>query len=585
MDGVRGLVKLPDGRIFGKRDATYGAALFEIDVKAGGWGSQYATDLNEFAYYIGGSGGGYYDIFEVDSDTVYGWRLAEGKRVKVIDWMSQHLRFTFDSRNIVMAGDDIYCLTGDSRTVTLIRFIRTDAPPENEKKIITLATASGMERHSYAINHFNETNPNYEIKIKRYSADNILALHTDIITGNIPDVFLFDSFVFDFDLYAGKNLFADLYEFIDNDPDVSRDDYIANVLNLFETDGKLFSIADSFSIGTVMGRTADVGDGVGWTWDDFNRLMAEKPAGTIPISQSNWAMSGGDFFVRIHGYMISEFVDYYAGLCYYDTPAFIDLLEATKKYYPEKSNYSVTEEAFQEGNPVLLATMLPNFDNWYSTRLEAHYFGTEISYIGYPTVDGACGSFLWPYYEQFAISADSCVKEGAWQYLKFILTDYQHIAVDQDRFAFPVLLSALNKSAEIAMQEWASDSANNDARIATGRKGYEDSEGYYIRIPTENDIRKIYDIIHSLTVMVKPGSDISQIVHEETAAFFSGQKSAQETAKIIQNRVSLKLMEMDYEREDNNMKKRYIIIGAIVVIFGALSGWLLYGIKAIRKER
>ena len=49
----------------------------------------------------------------------------------------------------------------------------------------------------------------------------------------------------------------------------------------------------------------------------------------------------------------------------------------------------------------------------------------------------------------------------------------------------------------------------------------------------------VTDFIKSLTLIYSSNQDVHNIINEEAAAYFKGQKTAQEVAEIIQSRVSI----------------------------------------------
>ena len=69
--------------------------------------------------------------------------------------------------------------------------------------------------------------------------------------------------------------------------------------------------------------------------------------------------------------------------------------------------------------------------------------------------------------------------------------------------------------------------------------------GKEIEIPntTQADIDKVLKILESVDSSSVVDENITKIVTEETGAFFEGQKSALETAQIIQNRVKVYIAE------------------------------------------
>ena len=62
-------------------------------------------------------------------------------------------------------------------------------------------------------------------------------------------------------------------------------------------------------------------------------------------------------------------------------------------------------------------------------------------------------------------------------------------------------------------------------------------------VPGQEDIDTVLNIIDSLDTKVSIDSKISDIINEESGAFFAGQKSAEETADIIQSRVKVYISE------------------------------------------
>ena len=79
--------------------------------------------------------------------------------------------------------------------------------------------------------------------------------------------------------YMAKGLFEDLYPYIDKDDAFRREDFFPNVLKAYENNGKLYRLVPRFTVYTVTGKTADVGDRTGWTLQDLRDVMASKPEG------------------------------------------------------------------------------------------------------------------------------------------------------------------------------------------------------------------------------------------------------------------------------------------------------------------
>jgi hypothetical protein len=79
-------------------------------------------------------------------------------------------------------------------------------------------------------------------------------------------------------------------------------------------------------------------------------------------------------------------------------------------------------------------------------------------------------------------------------------------------------------------------------------EGYTDPDGIFYRPIFEKDVQKIYDLIDSITtrsVISRATAGIWTILLDEIPGYFNGDKTAEETAAIIQNRVSIFMKEME----------------------------------------
>ena len=60
---------------------------------------------------------------------------------------------------------------------------------------------------------------------------------------------------------------------------------------------------------------------------------------------------------------------------------------------------------------------------------------------------------------------------------------------------------------------------------------------------TDSEIRMIRELLEGADAIQAGDADILEIISEETGAYFAGQKNAETTAEVIQNRVTLYLNE------------------------------------------
>ena len=131
---------------------------------------------------------------------------------------------------------------------------------------------------------------------------------------------------------------------------------------------------------------------------------------------------------------------------------------------------------------------------------------------------------------EYAIISNSANKEGAWEFLKYFLSEEYQDGIALKGESFPARLSSLKLAAEEA------------------KKGtYDSITGEYIEpiggVNTDEDNQRVYDLLGSATGAVDVDSRIYEIISVEADAYFAGKKSAKEAAEIIQNRISNYLAE------------------------------------------
>ena len=179
----------------------------------------------------------------------------------------------------------------------------------------------------------------------------------------------------------------------------------------------------------------------------------------------------------------------------------------------------------------------------------------DISYVGFPTVDGRAGSLLEDCGGTCAISAKSKHKEAAWAFVELLLTGW-----DNPPKSFAALVGTKGFPTELGTREryFAKVTENpyllgEDGEILT--YGGE-SERYALHILSSRAVQIFFytplpeetDLICSLldsSTTARGGSQISSIVTQEAESYFSGQKSAADVAALIQNRVSVYLAEQE----------------------------------------
>ena len=150
------------------------------------------------------------------------------------------------------------------------------------------------------------------------------------------------------------------------------------------------------------------------------------------------------------------------------------------------------------------------------------------------------------------MSAACSDKEAGWEFLRmFLEEEYQ-----SNQYGLPLRCDVFQAQLEDAMRidymqdengRYLLDENGQRIPISRGGMGMADESGGSISFEYYGLTREQADRFLALLEIVEamPGSstEIFQIVNDESAAFFAGERSAEDTAKVIQTRVSLYLSE------------------------------------------
>ncbi len=525
-----GIFQAGDGRIFTRM----ADGLVEIDIENKKTGEKFKTDL--IGTFLDGTGS--HDLLVLTEKVLAGYDIESGELTPIADVSASGINVDavrYGGKFAILPDGNILCISYEydgnvrlnSKTVTVL----SENFSKAEKKTVTMYAITGNAKIREQINKFNKENSEYKVELTVFDngEDLITArtrLNNEIIAGNIPDIMVIDTFT-PVESYISKGLFVDIYPFMDNDDDINREDILPNVLKAFERDGKLYEAVPDFYVETIVGKTEIVGEEQNWDIDEFlgfcenNAEDPEKVFGTLYTGESIISQ------LTYSGY--GNFVDNVSGECHFDSEEFIKLLEFCKELPAESDNdYGEKyQNRFRCGNALLDFGVMFNFRSL--REYEEWYFGGKVTAKGFPL---SGGGLVIDASEIFAITSGAKEPQGAWEFVKtFYSEEYQDSFADVHSYSFPVRVSSLEKQAECFLN------SNSVVSMSIGGNSYE------IGANTEKDNARIMDIITSANKAAAYDPNIDAIVSEEAGAFFAGGRSAEETAEIIQNRVSTYLAE------------------------------------------
>ncbi|MCR5701297.1 MAG: hypothetical protein K6G76_04025 [Lachnospiraceae bacterium] len=526
--------KTKDGDIACATSGEDGAIVQIVDVNAKKFGEK--IKLEGMSYFQSSeslmNGTGDYDFFYKDSAAIYGYSIKDKKATKILDFLASEI----DAQNtyaIIPIDKDVFVgQSWDEKGSVLTKYTKVDPSQVKDKETITFVSLWAVDDSiRNAAIKFNKENDKYRIAFKDYEGDEdaLTKMNADIIAGNVGDII--DVSNMPVGQYVAKGILEDLTPFYEKDSDISKDDIIPSVEKAMEIEGKLYYVAPSFTIQTIVASKKDVGDESGWTFEDLKKLLEEKGDGVRPFYSENKLDTLYSFLYA----GIDDYIDWTTGKCRFDSEDFKSVLEIANRGTDEEMDYSEdapSQPQLIKSGKVLLC------DGWFDTDSLQTYgkmYNTDINIIGYPC-ENKQGSYF-AFDSRYAIYSKSSAKDGAWEFIRTLMTkDYQadggHIWNNPtNKDAFEAYMKTKTTT------EKYTDDYGNEIEPYQSSWGWDDME---IEIgPLSKEQEQVYrDLINNTTKVAESDEEVMNIINEEAKNYFNGQKSVDETADIIQNRVT-----------------------------------------------
>lgn len=554
-----------------------GMSFQTLDTASKSWGKTITLPDSAWNLLPGNS---QYDFFYNNGTALYGYKTDSGKEEKLVDWLACDVNS--DSLNGVCVLDDgrVCAILRDSGTSysyyiggmtvstatndapgspgasasgwQVAVLTPTDAAQVTEKQELTLACLYLDSTLRAKILAFNRASDKYRIVVRDYSEYNteddynagMTKLNTEILSGNVPDMICTNQLPVA--QYAAKGVLEELWQYIDADPDLSRDQLMLQPLMAMQTGDGLYQITDSFAISTAVGLGKVVNGYDKWTVEAAKDALTKlKPDATF----FNITYAKTDVLSQCVARSAGDFVDWQTGKCSFDSPEFLALLEFANSF-PTEFNYETFDwndyvddtTRIANGEQLITPAYISSFDD---LRYYGGIFKGDVSYIGWPTGSGEGGTVYEPGV-CLSMTTRCADKDAAWQFMRSMLSDTM-----SDIWSFPVNRSLFDKAAEIAMTpEYETDDNGNYILDENGNKiessqggmsmGGEMVEFYAV---TQEQYDQLLALMDQATGTTSYDLNITNIITEAVGAYFAGERSAQDAAAEINNRVGLYVAE------------------------------------------
>lgn len=530
-DWINGIYLLSDGTVAAQIYGGEGVVLKPVNSASRTWGEDILLTNHANNIYNGAAG---YDIYYSDNSDLYGFRTNGNVEEKLLNWIESDLSGGV-ANLFPLTGDRFLGITYDYNNggTDFVLLTKTDRSQLKPQTTLTLACLYMDYDVRAQVVEFNKSNSEYRIQVKDYSQYNsdddysagLMKLNTEILSGQVPDIILVDSEL-PINQYAAKGLLENLYPYIEADSSLGgREALVEPFFDAVAVGDVLPYIASSFTISTTMGASRVVGEEPGWTIDELTAALAQMPQGCQAFAN----MSRTDVLMTLLNNSIDSYVDWDSGECRFDGADFAQLLEFCQTFpesidYENWENLPTEEELIKQGLVLLIQSHISSFDD---LAWQKSYFGEDYTLKGYPCESGSGSSFIAN--SGLAISAKCAHKDVAWDFISYLLDPtYQK---ENSFYGLPTNRAALQQMIDDTLQN-----ADEYGVAAASASDLVDISAEQFRV-TQEDIDKVLYLIEHTDNVMSYNSAITNIVVEESSAFFAGQKSADDTARIIQDRV------------------------------------------------
>ncbi|MBP5417004.1 MAG: extracellular solute-binding protein [Clostridiales bacterium] len=591
VEGFYGTILFTDGKYYASTDkfdektGETTSAYCEVDPESGTLKGSPIEVASSYWEYIQGAD----KCYLMDVDGIKSVDPIKGDKETILDWnWTDYNEETAGSRSVVIKSDDEIILLEelwnndlDSKGISeysIVKLTRQEKNPHAGKTIIQIGTMyddSQAEFRNYIIQYNLDPNHLSRIFVKSYGSD-IEAnsddelqklydelpdkIYLDMIAGEGPDILMNFS---RYSQFNSEKVLVDLNQFIDGQSGLKRDEYFDNIFRAFETKGKMYQVPLCIDISGYVSSSDIVGNRSGWTYEEFENVIKSLPDN---VSVFDDGVSSSQLLDEMLSVASDSFIDYEKGTVSFDTAEFRELLEISKKYansHPVSENgemggyYGVTEsgaiyspdivgmpedsyldplDRIAEKMLVLSPTSLYSLED--IARVKKSLKGKEV-FLGIPSPNGSGMSAL-PMMT-FGISAKSKHIDEAWDFIRFMFSEDAQFSYADEFNSIPINRAALDRrnKAEIEfVQKW-----NNQFEGKTEEDSVDLSKIGLMDALTEDDAKTFVSLVENVSTFSSFDPGIMEIIKEESAGYYSGQRSAEDVSKIIQNKATTKVHE------------------------------------------
>lgn len=424
--------------------------------------------------------------------------------------------------NVVLHDKEILVVSNDQADSSKVKVYTLSESANNvvtdEKKKLFLYSSMPDFFDPAVIEDFNDESEQYELEMIISDENSI----KDIMAQNIHPDLVWEIFPQNIENWGDSGYLEDLWPYIDNSKNLSRDDICEQVSAAFTKNGKLYGLSQYFQIGGILIDNSLVDFEGEWTVKEFLDWIERHPQlrcinGTSRYNILSICMKG----------IYSDFVDADINTAKFDSPEFADILNRICSMQTDSlSEQPLSIEEVEKQTEFMNEC---GFGDVTGIEMQRVRTGENLTFFGYPGVTSGTTT-IDPYFGM-GIFANSDCKEGAYEFLEFYLKYPERFMINatNERGTLYTLNECRHKSFELSKAGFEWGNGNGSVTICG----------------TDEDINMLEEALSKAIYSDYKQSRVSDIVFEEFENIESGNSTVEHACDVIQSRVSILLSEMN----------------------------------------
>lgn len=416
------------------------------------------------------------------------------------------------------------------------------AATKEGKTVLTLSLRESNAFYQTLEKKFEEKYPNIDLQVNAYKnmgeqwgpgefEKYQTTTNTAMLSGKGVDILQVDGLPLK--EYVSKGFLLNMNDLLEQDQTLDKDDLQMKIVDGLKVNDGVYTIPLGYSLrvlvgnGDILGNANVTFDDKTWDWKEFEKVSKEvirkaKESGTNEV----YALASYPpeyLFQEMLYENYAAFVDPSAKKASFDSPEFVALLQQAMNMNDEKI---ITANEAQPGHQLFSSTAIMSpidlIDGPYSLF-------TDPKIMQLPRVGETAGQKGARVFTSsgFAIHAKSPAQDEAWKFITFLLSEEAQLLQEREGFS---MLKSVNEKLIDDLQEKV---GSGDYKLPNGQPAKVSDEQFNV----------FKQMVQSADQYVDLDSKVISIAGEESMAYFSGQKTAEEVAKLIQNRVTTYLNE------------------------------------------